>query len=362
MSNSNLQKNKINLQNILNTINDLPEASSGVELPTLNNEAAAAELLIGKELIDQDGAIITGTMPDNGAVNITIDGVDTKSATIAAGYTAGGTVSLDDTIDTEVSEQADLIAQIMEVVNSLPEAGGGGGVNKLAGVVDGTLTEITTEDLAGATQIQQYFFYNNYKLESIAIPQSVETIGANAFYNNIALKNVVISDGVVNIWSSAFEKCTSLTSITIPDSVKDIGARVCHSCSNLTSAVIGNGVTITGYYGFYGCKILKSVVIGNSVTIISEGTFNTCTGLTSVEIPDNVTTIGVQAFYNCTFLKRVDFSKHTAIPSLSNVNALQATHKYLQIKVPANLYEEWKSATNWAAYADQIVTEFTNEI
>ena len=40
-----------------------------------------------------------GTMPNNGAVSKTIDGLTETSAAIPAGYTTGGTVSLDSSIE-----------------------------------------------------------------------------------------------------------------------------------------------------------------------------------------------------------------------------------------------------------------------
>jgi hypothetical protein len=62
MSNkSNLQANNIDLQAILNSINELPEAGSGVALPELTNEGTASDLLSGKQLIDQEGNVVTGT-------------------------------------------------------------------------------------------------------------------------------------------------------------------------------------------------------------------------------------------------------------------------------------------------------------
>lgn len=120
----NLELNNGELQKILNTINALPE-TGGVELPELINEGTAADLLTGKQLINQDGEIVEGTMPNNGEITTTFDGIDSKSFTIPSGYTSGGTVSLDNTIDNEVTEQADLIAQIAAVVddkagNSIP--------------------------------------------------------------------------------------------------------------------------------------------------------------------------------------------------------------------------------------------------
>jgi len=85
---------------------------SGVELPELTNEGTAADLLLGKELIDEDGNVVAGTMANNGDVSKSIDGIDVKSVEVPAGYTSGGTVSLTDDIDNEVDTQADLISQI----------------------------------------------------------------------------------------------------------------------------------------------------------------------------------------------------------------------------------------------------------
>lgn len=84
----------------------------GIELPTLTNEGTAAELASGKQLIDGDGNIVTGTMTNNGAISYTMDGINTKSVSVPSGYTSGGIVSLDNTIDNEVTAQNELLTQI----------------------------------------------------------------------------------------------------------------------------------------------------------------------------------------------------------------------------------------------------------
>jgi hypothetical protein len=123
---SNLNNNTTQLEALLAKVNALPEAG-GVVLPELTNEATSAELLASKQLIDGNGNIVTGSMPNNGAISQTMDGINTKSIIIPSGYTSGGSVNLDDTIDNEVTEQTDLITQIKSVVDSLPEAGGSSG-------------------------------------------------------------------------------------------------------------------------------------------------------------------------------------------------------------------------------------------
>ena len=138
--NSTLQSNNTDLQAILNTINELPNAG-GVELPTLTNEGSASDLLSGKELIDGDGEILTGTMKNNGSVSSSMDGINTKSVTIPSGYTTGGTVSLDNTIDNEVNTQTNLITQITTALE-----------NKAVGGIDTSdATASATDILSGKT-------------------------------------------------------------------------------------------------------------------------------------------------------------------------------------------------------------------
>lgn len=73
---------------------------------TTNDTAAAANILYGYTAHGYfSGAAVqlTGTMTNNGTITETIDGIVTTSYTIPAGYTSGGTVSLDNTIETTLA-------------------------------------------------------------------------------------------------------------------------------------------------------------------------------------------------------------------------------------------------------------------
>ena len=71
----------------------IPEAYQNVTPVT----AGAADVLVGKTIVDAKGAVVTGTMANNGDQTQTINPLDengTTSVTIPAGYTTGATISL----------------------------------------------------------------------------------------------------------------------------------------------------------------------------------------------------------------------------------------------------------------------------
>lgn len=65
--------------------------------------ATAADVLANKIIVTPDGSVTPGTMPNNGSLNKTIDGISASSVEIPAGYTSGGTVSLTNDIETALA-------------------------------------------------------------------------------------------------------------------------------------------------------------------------------------------------------------------------------------------------------------------
>ena len=170
-----------------------------------------------------------------------------------------------------------------------------------------------------------------------------------------ALQKVEIGDGVTLISSFAFARYYSLSSITIPGSVTSIGGFAFQNCYSLLSITIPNGVTSIGNNAFQNCYSLLSITIPNSVTSIGNNAFQNCSSLSSITIPDGVTSIGSNAFNSCYGVRYYDFTRHTAVPTLSNTNAFNGISADCEIRVPAALADEWKAATNWATYANKIV-------
>lgn len=66
-------------------------------------DALAGDVLIGKKIVSSIGEVVTGTMPNNGNITETIDGLVSMSYSIPAGYTSGGSVTLTNDIETSLA-------------------------------------------------------------------------------------------------------------------------------------------------------------------------------------------------------------------------------------------------------------------
>lgn len=77
------------------TVAPIPESYQDVSAVT----AGAADVLTGKVIVNAAGQTVAGTMPNNGMLEKTIDGLTITSVAIPAGYASGGTISLTDDIE-----------------------------------------------------------------------------------------------------------------------------------------------------------------------------------------------------------------------------------------------------------------------
>lgn len=229
----------------------------------------------------------------------------------------------------------------------------GGGTNKLPSIVDGTVTEITADDLKGATKIKARTFENCTILTSVVIPSTVTTIGSYAFYGCTMLQSIEIPNSVVSITdSSTFYNCKNLKSIVIPDSVTELSTNMCQQ-SGVETVVVGNGVTTIPDNAFRACA-LSNVTLGNSVETIGTYAFFDNFSLEEITIPANVTSIGNSALRNVS-TQIVITMLPTTPPSIATNTLNSPTYKISSIIVPKGCGDAYKSATNWSVYASKIV-------
>ena len=170
--------------------------------------------------------------------------------------------------------------------------------------------------------------FENYKMTSIVIPNSVTSIGSSACLDCSSLMSINIPNSVTSIGDSAFSNCSSLMSINIPNSVTSIGDSAFSNCSSLTSIVIPNSVTSIDYHAFSNCSSLTSINIPNSVTSIGYNAFSGCSSLTSITIPNSVTSIGSSVCLDCSSLMSINIPNsvtsigHSAFSGCSSLTSI----------------------------------------
>lgn len=266
------------------------------------------------------------------------------------------------------------------------------GAGKLPQVIDGSVTELTADDLAGATAIRSYMFYdcNNLisvvipegvtiiydnafmmcdKLESITIPSTLIESKANTFTNDTALKAVYISD--LEAWNNIHHNSTASNPLNYANNLYLNGELV-------TNLVIPNGVTIINRYTFPNAKCIKSITIPKTVTLIDtlafqgcgaesvtfednstlqelgNSVFNDCNSLTSITIPASVIEIGMSSLKIGSSTNKATITMLSTTPPTMQISAFDSS-KLNQIIVPAGTGEAYRSATNWSRFADYIV-------
>ena len=145
--------------------------------------------------------------------------------------------------------------------------------------------------------------------------------------------------------------------IVTPHHIDGFGSNI---ISNTYSEGVGvieldGDVTKIGANAFRNCTSLTSITIPSSVTIIDFESFIDCTGLTSITIPSSVTRIWSRSFYDCSRLSEVIVN--AVVPPTLGADVFKYCNANLQIKVPAESLQAYKTADKWSDYADDIIAQ-----
>lgn len=106
-------------------------------------------------------------------------------------------------------------------------------------------------------------------------------------FNNFKVNTLLLPDSLTSIPDSAFYCCLELKSITIPSSATSIGDEAFYGCESLRDIVIPNGVTTIGNKAFYK-TMLETVTIPSSLTSLGDSPFTNCVTLKTVNYDGTV--------------------------------------------------------------------------
>ena len=372
MANSKIEQNKINLQNILNVINDLPEASSGLD--TSDATATAADILEGKTAYVA-GEKVTGTIAFQAAKTITPSALD--QVAISSGYYASG--------DVTVAGDSNLIAENIKSGASIfgvegnYEGEGGGDPFKLVNGYTATVESISsdgyelTEDGyhkifhvgSGMSERTKGYIHLDVIAQCDIVIEATKYI-ASFYFNDLIDKSTSQTCDVKRGWSDSTHyvyynvtpgsysvsitaagygsisdpcyvkfKCIDtqvLSQQTLeniqaadPDFVAEnirAGATVFGIEGTLVdsgdsiveralTAYVNPAISAVGIYAFAGCSSLTTVDIPLCQKL-GEGVFSSCTQLRNVSLPA-CKTIGRNAFMQCQNLRTLDLPACTSM-------------------------------------------------
>ncbi len=138
------------------------------------------------------------------------------------------------------------------------------------------------------------------------------------------------------------------------DRVTTIGSYAFCRCNELVNAAFLNVKSI-GYSAFNGCNKLTEITLPK-VESLDNGAFASCGIIRKFEFP-SIVSINPLAFQNCAQLRTLAIKTQSKVCILADRSAFNRTpiaEGTGFIYVPDNLVEQYKVATNWALYADQI--------
>ncbi|MEE3416088.1 MAG: leucine-rich repeat protein, partial [Prevotella sp.] len=174
----------------------------------------------------------------------------------------------------------------------------------------------------------------------------------DATHAKSGVTSAVIGDCVAGILSDGFNGFTSLSSVTVnPNTMYAYGGY--------------SGMTPDGCCAFNGDYSLVEFPYSSVLESIGRDSFHGCSGLTDATIASSCTYIGDEAFFDCTGLEKVVMEGSTP-PALGgdfvfykiDSNAPSGVSQLdIDIEVPCDAVNTYKTAPRWSAYADRITCQ-----
>ena len=257
-------------------------------------------------------------------------------------------------------------------------------VKSIGGYAFSACSRITTYDLGSDVRsIENYAFYQNYKLSVISFPR-IQEIKNYVFQQCSALVSVSMP-ALTKMGYNVFEGCTTLTNVYLP-ALRSFETNAFSSCHALPSINLPNASSIPtcaflscfalstvsipeatgiGYSAFYRCSALTTISLPK-VSMLGQNAFGLAIMLESVQFGSNISSIGNYAFGDCYNLLSVDMRLASKVVTLGGSRVFSSTPiegyttstggVYGSVYVPSSLYNSFITATNWVNISNRIVS------
>ena len=174
------------------------------------------------------------------------------------------------------------------------------------------------------------FYSTNSQITSFVFGDSVQTIPGFLCYMMNKLENIALPEKLTTIGASAFQNCSLLHDVTIPASVSSINT-----------------------YAFAFCTSIKHFEFPAGIKTLATSVLEGATGLEEVIIPASVTTINQDAFYNCSKLMAIH--NYAITPQTITERAVTNVNKHTCILyVPMDYIDLYRAKAVWCDF-DNII-------
>lgn len=187
---------------------------------------------------------------------------------------------------------------------------------------------------------------------------TIDVLGDDAVIDSIIDRTITeFKDNVITkVSPRVFQLCTALVEIDLPKAT-ELGDFAFSNCKNLSRVNFPEVVKV-GTNIFEGTHLVKLRM--PSLTSAVGGmaqSFRAMKQLATIDLPI-ITSISGYAFYQCFELKNVILRNDSQLVIISdNAFMTYVTDKYnpnIRIFVPRSMLEDYKVATNWVEYANQL--------
>ncbi len=202
------------------------------------------------------------------------------------------------------------------------------------------------------TKLDHNAFEGCEELMMITIPSSVTYIGLYCFKGckklaSVTIKNDKYGNGVKEIGGDAFTDCDALESIVLPDSVETISFKVFKSCDNLKKVHFGAGMTTLEYKNQQTSPRYETFEFSynvESVTVSSKNPlYSSQDGVlydkaktsvlyyppkkadTAYTLPATVKTVGYKSIFNTAYLRELTIPYNTKVDSVAMVGYMPSS-------------------------------------
>ena len=206
----------------------------------------------------------------------------------------------------------------------------------------------------GILNYGQYNFRYSPYLKYITCPDGLTSLSSNAFQDT-GLEHISFPKSFKTLNGSCLLR-TRVEELYFPEntsgSLSSTCCQACYQAKEIICPIVPSSGGLTNQ-AFDSCMNTETLILGEFTTI-NLAAIASMQSLKELKVPSTVTSIS-QNSYGLMSLMVLDFSDHTAIPSLSSSTALNNVNTEFKIIVPDDLYSTWITTGNWGSYSSHIV-------